>query len=551
MSTVTTPELVLTGGSVRTMHRGRPTAEAIAVREGRIAAVGTDREVLDLAGSRTRRINLRGRTLLPAFQDAHVHPVMAGVNLGRCPLHELPRRLDVYLDAIREAARRQPDRPWVLGDGWYMEAFPGGTPSRLDLDTVTGDRPAFIVNRDGHGAWANSRALAAAGITRETPDPADGRIERDEHGEPSGTLHEGAMELLRPLIPAATVEELADGIELAQAYLHRFGIGAWQDAWVTPVDLDAYRLIADRGRLTARVVAAHWWERDRGGEQIDEMIERRRSIGPGRLTAGTVKIMQDGVAENYTAAMLVPYLDGHGRSTGNRGISFVDPEALKGHVTRLDAEGFNVHLHALGDRAVRESLDAIEIARKRNGPADRRHHLAHLQVVDPVDIPRFRELGVGANVQPYWACRDAQMLELTLPYLTPERAALQYPIRSLRDAGARLVGGSDWSVSTPNVMAEVEVAVTRISPELRDRPPFLPDQAIGLDDALAAFTIGSAWANQLDDVTGTIEVGKYADLAVLDRDIFAPDAGHLGDVRVLLTTVEGAIVHEDPALESA
>ena len=542
-------DLVLTGGPVMTMGAVRRPAEAVAVKDGRITFVGSVRDATSWVGPRTRRIDLAGRTLLPSFQDAHVHPAMAGVNLTRCPLHELPRQLDAYLEAIAAYATAAPDRPWVLGDGWYMEAFPGGTPTRQALDRVVPDRPAFFVNRDGHGAWVNSRALELAGIGHDTPDPADGRIERDAAGEPSGTLHEGAMELVRALLPETTTQELADGIELAQAYLHRFGISGWQDAWVAPADMLAYRMVAERGRLTGRVVACQWWERERGAEQIDEMIERRRTSSVGRLNAGTVKIMQDGVAENYTAAMLVPYLDADGRSTGNRGISFVEPEALKSHVTRLDAEGFQVHFHALGDRAVREALDAIEAARAANGPSDNRHHLAHLQVVDPADIPRFRTLGAAANMQPYWACHDAQMDDLTLPYLAPERAALQYPFRTIHRSGAVLVGGSDWSVSTPNVMAELEVAVSRVSPEQRDRAPFLPDEALDLPEALAAFTIGTAYINHLDEATGTIEVGKLADLVVLDRDIFAPDAGPLGDVRVLLTLIEGQSVHEDAGLE--
>ncbi len=475
---------------------------------------------------------------------------MSGLNLTRCPLHELPRSEGDYVAAIRTYAAANPGRPWVLGDGWYMSAFPGGTPTRGALDAVVPDRPAFFVNRDGHGAWANSRALAMAGITRDTSDPSDGRIERDATGEPSGTLHEGAMELVRSMIPPATVEELAEGVELGQAYLHRLGITAWQDAWVTPPDLEAYRLVAERGRLTGRAIACLWWERERGAEQIDELIERRATSSIGRLRATTVKIMQDGVAENYTAAMLEAYLDGHGQPTGNRGISFVEPELLKRHVTRLDAEGFQVHFHALGDRAVREALDAIEAARRANGWSDGRHHLAHIQIVDPADIPRFRELGAAANMQPYWACYDDQMVDLTLPFIRPDRAALQYPFRTLHRAGALLVGGSDWSVSTPNVLAEVEVAVTRISPERRSAEPFLPEEALDLPEALAAFTIGSAYVDHLDAETGSVEVGKLADLVVLDRDIFAPDAGPVGDARVLLTLVEGEAVHEDASLEA-
>ncbi len=542
-------DLVLTGGTVLTMDAARSSLEAVAVRAGRIVAVGAAADVDRLRGPRTRRIDLEGRTLLPSFQDAHVHPAMAGVGLTRCPLHDLPPDADVYLETIRTYAAAHPSRPWVIGDGWYMSAFPGGTPTRHALDRAVPDRPAFFVNRDGHGAWVNSRALDLAGIDRDTPDPVSGRIEREPGCDPSGTLHEGAMEIVRRILPPTTTEDLAAGLELAQAYLHRLGITAWQDAWVEAEDLAAYRMIAERGTLTGRAIACHWWDRELGGEQIDDFVERRRTGNIGRLRSTTVKIMADGVAENYTAAMLEPYLDAGGRPTGNRGISFVDPALLKGHVTRLDSLGFQVHLHALGDRAVREALDAIEAARVANGVTDGRHHLAHLQVVDPAEYPRFAELGVGANIQPYWACNDAQMTDLTLPFLPAERRDLQYPFRSLQTAGARLVGGSDWSVSTPNVMAEIEVAVNRISPERREAAPFLPAQALDLMTALGAFTNGSAWVNHLDHETGSIEPGKLADLVVLDRDITRADVRTIGDTRVLLTLIEGVAVHEDPALE--
>ena len=538
------------GGAVLTMDRARPTANAVAVTGGRITAVGNDREVAAFAGPRTRRVDLRGRTLVPGFGDAHCHPSMAGVGLLQCPLHEVERTTERYVATIRGYAEAHPERPWVVGDGWYMSAFPGGTPSRHDLDAAVPDRPAFFVNRDGHGAWVNSRALALAGITRETADPPDGRIERDEDGEPSGTLHEGAVELVRRLLPETTPDDVAEGLALAQAYLHRFGITAWQDAWVTPRDLEGYRRFAESGRLTARAIAGLWWERDRGNEQIEGFVEARAGSSIGRLEATTVKIMTDGVAENYTASMLEPYLGEDGAPTGNRGIDFVDPQALKSAVAELDRLGFQVHFHALGDRGVRQALDAVEAARRANGMSDMRPHLAHLQVVDPADWPRFAALDAGANIQPYWACYDEQMVDLTLPYLRPDRARLQYPFGSLLRAGARLVGGSDWTVSTPNVMAEIEVAVTRVSPEIRGAEPFLPEEAIPLDAALRAFTMGAAWAHHRDETTGSIEVGKLADLVVLDRDITRERPDRLGDSRVLLTLVEGESVHEDVALES-
>jgi predicted amidohydrolase YtcJ len=543
-------DLLLTGGSVVTMDAVRRTANAVAIGDGHITAVGTDAEVRALAGPRTRQIDLAGRTLMPSFQDAHVHPSMAGIGLLRCPLHELPHTLDAYLEAIDRYARNHAQADWILGDGWYMDAFPGGTPSRQALDRVVPDRPAFFINRDGHGAWVNSRALELANLTAGSPDPPDGRIEREPDGTPSGTLHEGAMERFKRLVPEPTLEERAQGLELAQERLLRLGITAWQDAWVDNEDFEAYLLLADRGGLIARATACHWWHREEGDEQIERFVERRERGVIGRLRANTVKIMQDGVAENFTAAMLEPYLGPDGRPTTNRGLSFVDPEELKRSVTRLDALGFQVHFHALGDRAVREALDAIEAARTANGPSDGRHHLAHLQVVDPADVARFRPLGAVANIQPYWACNDRQMVDLTLPFLSPERAALQYPFRSLHRAGAIIAGGSDWTVSTPNVLMEVETAVNRVFPEDRSAAPFLPEQALDPIDAFAAFTIGSAYVNHLDDFTGSVEVGKLADLVVLDRDVFAPDAGPLGDTRVLLTLIEGQTAHEDQALET-
>jgi predicted amidohydrolase YtcJ len=543
-------DLILTGGTVWTMDSRRPRAEAVAVRGGRIVGVGTARDVDAQRGPRTRHVDLAGRTLLPGFQDAHVHPSMAAIELLRCPLHDLPPTLDAYLEAIRIYANANPDLAWIEGAGWYMQAFPGGTPRASDLDRVVPDRPACFDNRDGHGAWVNSAALARAGITAGTPDPPHGRIERDADGNPSGTLQESAVDLVKRLIPSPTPEERIRGLGLAQAYLHRYGITAWQDAWVTAPELDAYVTFAEQGSLTARAIACHWWERDRGAEQIESIIERRRRAdGIGRLRASTVKVMQDGVAENFTAAMLHPYRDVSGQNTANSGMSFVEPDALARHVTELDRLGFQVHFHALGDRAVRESLDAIAAARSANGATHRRHHLAHLQLVDPADYPRFAMLDATATIQPLWACSDQQMAELTIPYLPTDRVNLQYPFASLRDAGARLAGGSDWTVSTPNVLAEVEVAVTRRPIDARTAAPFIPAQSLGLEETLAAFTRRSAYVNHLDTETGTIEAGKLADLVVLDHDLDALGAMPIGDVGVLLTLVEGDSVFEAPGLD--
>ena len=436
-----------------------------------------------------------------------------------------------------------------------MADFENGTPRREDLDAILADRPAFFPNRDGHSAWVNTKALELAGIDRDTADPDDGRIQRDPDGTATGSLHEGAIDLVERLMPAPTLELLGEGLRIAQEYLHSLGITAWQDAIVDRQTHAVYRAAAETGWLTARVELAMWWDRERGDDQVDELIERSRTGSVGRIRANSVKLMQDGVLETYTGAMLDPYLGADGRPTANRGISFIDPERLPGWVTRLDAAGLQPHFHAIGDRAVRECLDAVAAARSANGHTDTRPHIAHIQVIHPDDVPRFAALDVVANAQPVWAVHEGQMDKLTIPFLGPERAGWQYPFQSLLRSGARLAMGSDWSVSTPDPLVEIEVAVTRTVPESyieqyagSRRVPFLPEESLSLGEAIRAFTAGSAYVNHLDADTGTIEVGKLADLTVIDRDLFAPDAGPIGGGRVLGTFVGGVAVFEDPAL---
>jgi predicted amidohydrolase YtcJ len=450
---------------------------------------------------------------------------------------------------VASYAADHPGDPWVLGGGWVMDAFGTGGPHRSALDAVVADRPVLLESTDGHSAWVNGRALELAGITRATPDPPRGRIERDAAGEPTGALHEAAKALVGDLAPEPDEAEWEAAIERGQAHLHRLGITAWQDAAVEPDMLAAYRVLAERGRLSGRAVAALRWDVEAGGAQLADLVERRRSGTVGRLRASAVKIFSDGVFENRTAAMLEPYLDADGRPTGNLGIGMLAADELARVVTALDAEGFDVHVHAIGDRAVRDTLDAFQAAAAANGRRDARHQIAHLQFVHPDDRPRFRRLGVVANAQPFWSCLDGYMRELTLPFLHPERAGWQYPWASLRRAGAVLAFGSDWTVSTANPLEEIEVAVRRVDPGDPDGEPFLPDERVDLPTALDAFTSGSAYALRLEGETGSVTPGKLADLAVLDRDPFDPAAGPIAGARVLATLVEGEPVHADPSLD--
>ncbi|WP_262706069.1 MULTISPECIES: amidohydrolase [Streptomyces] len=545
-------DTVFVGGRVFTGAGTRPTPvdAAVAVGGGRILAVAEASAVWSLAGAATEVVDLEGGLLLPGFQDAHVHPVVGGSLMLGCDLGGRSTAEDC-LAVVAQYAEDHPDAAWIRGGGWSMDSFPGGTPTRGTLDAVVPDRPVLLTNRDGHGAWANTRALDLAGVDRHTPDPVDGRIEREPDGTPAGTLHEGAVELVARHMPIATPDEAYAGLLAAQEYLFSLGVTGWQDAMIgafpgNPDNFDVYLRAAREGSLLARVVGALWWDRERGLEQLPELVERRRTGQAGRFNATSVKIMQDGVAENFTAGMLEPYLDGCGCPTANSGLSFVDPALLIEAVCALDRSGFQVHFHALGDRAVREALDALAAARAANGVNDNRHHMAHLQVVHPDDIGRFASLNVAANIQALWAAHEPQMDELTIPFLGPERAALQYPFGDLRRAGARLVAGSDWSVSSPNPLWGIHVAVNRTVPPEEATgapyPPFHPEQALSLAEALTAYTAGSAWVNHLDDVTGTIEQGKYADLVVLDRDPFGGPSQEIADARVRRTYVDGRLV---------
>ena len=354
------------------------------------------------------------------------------------------------------------------------------------------------------------------------------------------------MRLVTDLLPETTAADRLAGLRRGEELLFSLGVTAWQDAMLCatngyPDVSDAYLTAATDGSLISPVAGALWWDRELGAEQIPALVERRDRFTAGPLRCGTVKFMLDGVAENFTAAMTAPYRDACGHPTGNSGLSFIDPAALPGYVTAVDALGFQAHFHALGDRAVRDALDAVAAARAANGARDTRPHLAHLQVVHPDDVRRFAPLGATANLQALWAAHEPQMDELTIPFLHPDLADRQYPFGDLHRAGARLAAGSDWPVSSPDPLQAVHVAVNRVLPG-QDRPAFLPGQRLDLDGALRAYTSGSAYVNHLDD-TGTLRAGHRADLAVLDRDPFAGPPGAIAETRVALTYVAGERVY--------
>jgi predicted amidohydrolase YtcJ len=551
-------ELVLVGGKIRTPTHPAGFVQAAAISGGVLLALGSDDEIRDFIGSFTRVVNLRGRLALPAFGDAHVHPVQGGLESLRCNLAAYQSKAH-YLDAIAAYSKTLPPGAWVLGGGWSMPAFPGGAPAAADLDRVTDGRPAFLPNRDHHSAWVNTTALGLAGITERTADPADGRIERDHAGRPTGTLHEGAMRLVADYVPAPTAAELTAALLAGQRHLHSLGITSIQDACVgdageigVPDTFATYRRAAADRLLSCRVTGALWWDRFRGLSQLEELQGRREQAdGGGYFRATSVKLMLDGVCETFTAAMGAPYLDEHGHPTDHAGSLFIEPEELTEAAGKLADLGFQLHFHAIGDRAVGTALDALGALT----PAQRyagRHHVAHLQFVSPADLGRFAELAVTGNFQPLWACRDKQNDQLTLPFVGPQRAAWQYPIGSLLRQGGRVAFGSDWPVSSADPLQQMHVAVNRMLSTRLGEPgsvettlPLLPAEAIAVDVAVDAFTRAVAYVNHEEDTAGTLEPGKLADLAVLSQDIFTVPPTAIGHTTVEATIAGGRVVYGD------
>ncbi len=534
------PDLVFTNGRIYTMDGARSWAQAVAITDGRFSYVGTDARAKALAGPDTSVVDLGGRMVLPGMFDDHIHPVESGVDILSCDLTKFST-LDDYLAEIKRCADKHPDAPWVTGGGWLMSVFgPGAKASRKLIDEVVPNRPVYMASTDGHSAWVNSKALEIAGVTAETPDPPAGRIDREPgSNEPIGSLQESAMALVSDKIPPPDLETRLAGLQFAVDMLNGYGITSIQAANESEPLLETYRTLDDRGKLTLRVVAAQHWDVTKGLEQMDRLKADRDKYSHGNLQATTVKIFADGVMENFTAAMLEPYI-GQG---GTRGKLNLTPEALKTAVVALDAAGFQVHVHAIGDRAVRTTLDAFQAAREANGVTDNRHHIAHLEVIQPSDIPRFRELGVSANFQPLWAYADPYITDLTLPYIKPELARWLYPIASVYDSGAVVVQGSDWSVSTANPFWQIETAITRKDAQNADSTVFIPEERITLPEALAMVTINAAWIDHRENDTGSIELGKLADLAVLDRNLFEIAPEDISETQTMLTLFGGQVVH--------
>ena len=539
-------------GKVYTVNDSQPWATAVAIKREKIVYVGDDEGALKLVGPHTRVVDLGGKMLLPGFQDAHVHPIEAGMAYLGCSLHGATSIAE-YLEVLESCDRSFPESTFVDGGGWTMDLFPNGLPDKKLIDSVIPARPVILKSATGHQLWVNSAALEMAGIDSESIDPPRGRIDRYPGSSvPSGSLQENsAMNLVLDARPPYSEEQMVAALQFGQFYLNQYGVTSVQDALLKLDGNEAYvggptyMTLEESGNLTLKVSGAIVWNTDLGMEQISRIIEARETFNTRRLKAKSVKIWLDGVLEVHTAALLEPYSD---KEDGTTGELLIPPKMLREVITKLDALDFQIHFHAIGDAAIRASLDAIEVARSINGEKDNRHHISHIQLFDPADIPRFAELGVAANFQPYWAWADKFITELTIPKLGKERSQWLYPIKSLLDSGALVVFGSDWFVSSGNPLLGIETAITRRDPLTNESAPFLDHQRVGLSAALKAYTLNSAYINFAEHETGSIEVGKQADLTVLDKNLFDLKSSEISEASVLLTLIDGERVYGEWSL---
>jgi predicted amidohydrolase YtcJ len=519
---------VFVNGRVWTADPRRPRAEAVALAGERILAVGSNAEIERLAGPATVRVDLHGRFVAPGFNDAHLHfLVVDTVDLADATsLADIQRR-------IREYAEAHTDLPWVAGRGWTYGAFPGGLPDRRQLDAAVPDRPAFMTGYDGHTAWANSKALALAGITRETPDPEHGAIVRDAAGEPTGALKESAAALVRRLVPPPSDAQRHAALLKRLDEAASYGLTSVQNASYPAADIPTYERVLAEGGLKVRVYMALPMVKDISAAELAR-YQALRAQYPGPLFKyGAVKGFVDGVVESKTAAMLEPYVG------GGRGELNWTPEDLDRTVALYDREGFQIFLHAIGDRAIRTALDAYERAARSNGTSGRRHRVEHIEVPTREDIARFARLGVIASTQALFANPDQNSLDVYVVNIGPDRASRAMAFRSLDESGAVQAFGSDSPVFSMEVLRGIYCAVTRMTPEGTPPGGWEPQERISAEAALRHFTRDAAYASFEDQRKGTLAPGMLADLVVLSDDILSVPPERILKTRVLLTVMGG------------
>ncbi|MGB7271287.1 MAG: amidohydrolase [Albidovulum sp.] len=534
------PETIIINADIRTMDVHFPRVQALAITAGRVAALGSSEDMRAVAGPKTRVIDAAGRLVLPGFHDTHLHVQDGGQLVSQSADLSGARSTDDLIARLRAFAANHKGA-WVLGSCWNAGLFGAHNLDRHLLDLAVPDRPCSIQASDGHNACLNSRACEVLGLVKGLDDPQNGHFVLDGQGEPTGLLYETAVYWAEDRMPQPTDADFAGGVRYALAHANRHGITSVLDAMVLERHARVYAALAKAGDLTARVIAT---ARVDAFETTEAALARlsalRRECQYPMFRIHSAKFFLDGVIENRTAAMIEDYSDAIG---GNAALMFT-PAQINDMFVAFDGARFQIHVHAIGDLATRAALDGMQAAQAANGPWPAYHHIAHIQCIDPADVPRFAELGVVANIQPLWAYNDPAITELALPMVGAARGRWIYAFRALRDAGALLTLSSDWSVSTLNPFEIIETAMTRQSPDdADDVPAFLPEQSLTLEECIEGYTTNAAISGWRQDVTGSLSLGKYADLIMLDRDIYACETRDISKTNVLLTLLGGQEVY--------
>lgn len=535
-------ETVYVNAKIYTVDEANSWAEAMAVSDGKIVAVGNDASIRTHIGTDTVVVDLNGQMMMPGIHDTHIHPSDAGVQKQlQCSF--LSNAIDTVLDILKNCIAATPKGEWVRGGQWNDGLFAAGKIPKSILDEIAPDHPVFLMDWSVHNAWVNSRALELFGITDDTADPPGGVIVRDaKSGAATGILLDNAAYDYRRSLPEYSLEQRADSLSWSIRQIASYGITTIKEALVTTANMQAYEVLNSRGELPLRVKTNLTWKSAWAKSHADEiaLIDDRAEHAAANIDTDFAKIMLDGIPPTYTAAMLEPYEPSAAFGDNWRGKLMLAPDELAADVTKLDAQGLTVKLHATGDRSVRAALDAVEAARKANGDSGLIHEVSHAEIIHADDIPRFAELNVAAEMCPIlWYPIPGLDWEL---WLGPERSKV-WPVKTLTEAGALVIYGSDWPVvPTANPWLGIESMVTRSDPAGAGNNPDWPEQAVDLATTLRIFTMNGAIANKAGDRSGSLEAGKDADFIVLDRNIFEVPITDVGETEVLLAVVAGKAV---------
>jgi len=538
-------DIIVLHGRVYTENPQQPWAQAVAIYRGKIVAVGDDPEIERRRGIGTKVINAGGKLVLPGFVDCHIHFIDGSFSLGRVNLEGAKDPADIQ-KRLREYAAEHPGDDWILGRGWNYAMFgPEALPNKKYLDEIFPNRPVSLEGYDGHTYWANSKALAMAGVTRDTPDPPNGAIVRDPRtGDATGALKEAAEELVARIIPKPTRAEKLLALRAGMKWANEHGITRVHSAGQDFEVLDLFDEMRRRGDLTVRMYIAYFLNPpELRPLDLDAIEHARKKHHDEWIDAGAVKFMVDGVVESHTAAMLEPYSD----DPSLKGKLFWEPAKYKAAVAALDKRGLQLFAHAIGDYGVRTALDAYENAEARNHNRDRRPRIEHIETIALPDISRFGKLGVIASMQPLHSYPDADTLDIWARNAGPDRASRAWAWKSIADSGGHLAFGSDWPVVTLNPWEGVQTAVTRQTSEGQPEAGFVPEQRLTVAQVVDGYTLGAAFAGRREKTEGSLEIGKLADLIIVSQNIFDIEPRKIGSTKVVTTIVGGRVVYQADA----